>query len=132
VVHAHPQALVLLKRHAPYPRGGIVHAFGGSAAVAAEYHALGFLLSIGGSVTREGFQKLKKAVISLPLEKLAVETDSPDQTPRLPGVAPEELNQPANLIGIAEAIGRLRNESAERILSASAENLRKLLGIAKS
>ncbi len=129
VVSAHGEALEILSRHHPFPRGGLVHSFGGSAEVAKAYLDLGFHLSIGGSVTREGSQKLKKAVVSVPLDRLVLETDAPDQTPELPGVDRGSLNEPRHLIGIAQTVARLREMNPEALLDRSTENLKRLFGI---
>jgi TatD DNase family protein len=126
IVKAHGPALEILKAYGPFPAGGLIHAFGGSAEVAKGYLALGFHLSLGGSVTREGFQNLKKAVGSLPLDRLLLETDAPDQTPDLPGLSREALNEPRFLLGIAEAVARLRGLEKEELLDRSTENLKRL------
>lgn len=129
IVRAHPEALALLRRHGPFPQGGIVHAFTGSADTGRAYLDLGFALSVGGAVTREGFAKLKKGLPQWPGDRLLVETDCPDQVARLPGLAPDAWSEPAHLPAIAEAIGRLRGEDARSVLDRSRDNLRRLLGM---
>lgn len=129
VVHAHAEAIDILKDNGPYEASGIVHSFSSSYEIAKEYLDLGFYISIGGSITREGFQNLKKAINSFPLDRIVVETDSPDQTPRLPGVKVDALNEPNNLIGIAEVLASLRGVSRDEILTRSSAKLRKLFGI---
>jgi TatD DNase family protein len=126
VVRAHPPALEALERLGPFPAGGLVHSFSGSGEIARQYLALGFHLSLGGSVTREGFQTLKKAVGSLPFDRLVLETDAPDQLPQLPGVEPGSLNEPRHLVGIADAVARLRGVSREELLDQSTQNLKRL------
>ncbi len=126
IVRAHGEALEILSRYQPFPEGGLVHSFGASREVAEAYLDLGFHLSLGGSVTREGFQNLKKAVGSLPLDRLVIETDSPDQTPHLPGVAATGLNELRHLLGIAEAVARLRGIERDDLLEQSSKNLKRL------
>ena len=58
---------------------GVVHSFSGSAEQAAQLHRLGFLLGIGGPVTYERAQRLRRLVATMPIEHLLLETDSPDQ-----------------------------------------------------
>ncbi len=129
VVRAHAEALALLRRHGPFRRGGIVHAFSGSAEIGQEYLDLGFALSVGGVVTRPGYTALKKGLPQWPGDRLLVETDCPDQVARLPGLAPDAWSEPAHLPAIAEAIGRLRGEDARSVLDRSRDNLRRLLGM---
>jgi TatD DNase family protein len=124
VVQAHDAALAMLRKAGPFPKGGLVHSFSASVEAAQEYLRLGFLLSISGAVAKRGFQKLKSALSSLPLDKIVVETDSPDQSP-IAGTR----NEPARLILIAEAIGKLRGIDRDEVLDRSTENLRKLFGL---
>lgn len=126
IVSAHGEALEILSRHHPFPSGGLVHSFGGSREVAKAYVDLGFHISLGGSVTRKGFQNLKKAIGSLPLDRLVLETDAPDQTPELPGVDAKGLNEPSHLLGIAEAVAQLRSADRDELLDQSTANLKRL------
>jgi TatD DNase family protein len=125
VVRAHGEALAALRREGPWPRGGLVHSFAGTPELAREYVDLGFLVSVGTAATREGSRHLQNALKWLPPESLVIETDAPDQ---LPSGAPGPLNEPANLIHIAEAVSRWRNEPAEEILRRSTRNIRRVLG----
>jgi TatD DNase family protein len=124
VVRAHTQALDILKEFSPYLAGGLVHSFSGSRETAAQYLEQGFLLSISGGVTKPGFQTLKKALNSLPPERLVLETDAPDQP--VEGVT--GLNEPCRLVEIARAAAAIRGGSAEELLETSARNIRKLFG----
>lgn len=126
IVSAHGEALEILSRYHPFSQGGLIHSFGGSREVMRAYVDLGFHISLGGSVTREGFQNLKKAVGSLPLDRLVLETDAPDQTPDLPGVDRRSLNEPKYLLGIAEAVARLRGTGRNEVLDQSTANLKRL------
>jgi TatD DNase family protein len=128
VVQAHSQALGLLRESGPFPRGGMVHLFSGSLEIAQEYLRLGFLISLGGNITRQGFQKLQRTLHSVPLDKIVVETDSPDQLPQLPGFEASSLNEPAHLIRIADYLAGVRQVDRDELLTQSTNNLRKLFG----
>ena len=106
IVKAHSEALGILKKRGPFPRGGIVHAFSSSAEIAAEYLTLGFLISIGGAVIRKGYRTLKEALSHLPLEGIVVETDSPDR----------DMSEPANLIGISKGLAELLGRDYREVL----------------
>ena len=62
-------------------RGGIMHCFGGTAAMAEKLIPLGFLISFAGNVTFKKADGLREAARVVPLDKLLVETDCPFLTP---------------------------------------------------
>ncbi|MEZ0390756.1 MAG: TatD family hydrolase [Pseudobdellovibrionaceae bacterium] len=106
------------------PRAGMVHSFNGSRTEAESYLKRGFFLSIGGPVVRPDNLKLHQAVQIIPLEKLLVETDSPDQPP--PGWQ-GGWNEPVSLWDVAEKIAELKKLTAEEVLDISSQNLEKML-----
>ncbi len=111
VVSAHGAALEVLRRFAPLT--GLVHAFGGSAEVAAAYLDVGLCISVSGGAARAG-RKLRRALAEIPADRLLVETDAPDQ-PLERGAR----NEPAALLRVAAAVAEVRNESADAILRRS-------------
>lgn len=62
-------------------RGGIMHCFGGTAAMAQDLMKIGFLISFAGNVTFKKADNLRDAARVVPLEKLLIETDCPFLTP---------------------------------------------------
>jgi TatD DNase family protein len=62
-------------------RGGIMHCFGGTAAMAERLMRIGFLISFAGNVTFKKAENLRDAARVVPLDKLLVETDCPFLTP---------------------------------------------------
>lgn len=128
-VRAHEQIITLLKNKGPFSSGGIVHSFSADLKTAKEYLDLNLLISIGGSITRRGYRSVKEALNYIPLEKIVIETDSPDQTPFLPDVLSNELNEPKNLIGIAKVIAGLLHLDPGKILYSSTMNLKQIFGI---
>ena len=128
IVKAHGPALAILRRFGPFPRGGLVHSFSVSGEVARAYLELGFTLSIGGALCRRrGFETLKRAASVLPLDRVVLESDCPDQLPdgfaaKYPG-----LNDPRAVFRVAQALCQLRPEPRPRpedVLAASALRLR--------
>jgi Tat protein secretion system quality control protein TatD with DNase activity len=67
----------VLESIGPGGPGGILHAFGGSAEIAARLRPLGFLRGVAGSVTRPEAVKVRAAVARTPLDSLVLETDAP-------------------------------------------------------
>lgn len=126
VVRAHDEAMRLMKL-VPPKSGGLVHAFTGNPSVAERYLAQNLSLSIGTAVLNPKSDGLRQSVRMIPLDRILVESDAPDQPP--PGW-PEPLNSPLCLPLIIEAIARERGDSTERIIAATRTNAAKIFGIA--
>ena len=62
-------------------RGGIMHCFGGTPAMAESLMKIGFLISFAGNVTFKKAENLRDSARVVPLDKLLVETDCPFLTP---------------------------------------------------
>ena len=124
VVGRHGRLLELLGPRAPLR--GMVHAFTGAPEVAARYLELGLHLGVGGALTRPNAKKLRAAAPTIPLGRLLVETDAPDQAPE----GREGRNEPAWLVDVVEALAALRGESVEKVAEATGENARTLFGLA--
>ena len=109
---------------------GIAHAFNGSAQQASQFLGLGFKLGFGGNVTYERAQQIRRLAVSLPLEALVMETDSPDIPPHwLYATAqqreagrPQGRNEPAELPRIAQVLAQLRGISAAELAHATTRN----------
>ena len=105
---------------------GVIHSFPGSKEQAAQLHELGFLLGIGGPITYERANKLRKVVATVPLEQLLLETDSPDQ----PGVAHRgQRNEPARLVEVLDVVAGLRAMAQEDLAAATTANAGYLFGL---
>jgi TatD DNase family protein len=88
------------------PGGGVLHSFSGSAEQVPPLAALGLHFSFAGPVTYETARKPLAAARAIPLDRLVVETDAPDQTPRPHrGARNEPANLPLVLAAVATAIG---------------------------
>ena len=61
--------------------GGIMHCFGGTAAMAEDLMKIGFLISFAGNVTFKKADNLRDAARVVPLDRLLIETDCPFLTP---------------------------------------------------
>lgn len=86
-------------------RGGIAHAFNGSAQQAAAFIELGFKLGFGGALTLPRASKLQRLAATLPLDALVLETDAPDMPPAWLN---RGRNEPGELPRIAAHIAALR------------------------
>ncbi|GLQ45475.1 hypothetical protein GCM10007862_05260 [Dyella lipolytica] len=105
---------------------GVVHSFSGSEEQAEQLWKIGFHLGIGGPITYERAQRLRRIVANMPIEYLLLESDAPDQ----PGAAHRgERNEPSYLPDVLHCIAQLRNEDPELIAAATTANVRRLFGI---
>lgn len=105
---------------------GVVHSFSGSMQQAQQLWNLGFLIGIGGPVTHERAQRLRHIVATMPLDRLLLETDAPDQ----PGASHRgERNEPSYIQEVLQVVAQLRGESVETIAAATTDNARRLFQI---
>jgi len=105
---------------------GVVHSFSGSVEQARQLWKLGFLLGLGGPVTYERANRLRRLAATMPIEYLLLETDAPDQ----PDAAIRgQRNEPARLSAVVAAIAQLRDEDPEAIARATTANAQRLFGL---
>ena len=109
---------------------GIAHEFNGSEQQAQAFVDLGLKLGFGGAVTYDRALQLRKLAVSLPLQALVMETDSPDIPPhwlyrtaeqRAQG-QPQGRNEPAELPRIAAEVAALRGLDPAALAQASTAN----------
>jgi TatD DNase family protein len=105
---------------------GVVHSFSGSEEQARQLWKSGFLLGLGGPVTYERANRLRRLVATMPLEHLLLETDSPDQPDS--GIRGQR-NEPARLTEVLHAIAGLRGELPESVAATTTANARRLFGL---
>jgi TatD DNase family protein len=98
-LRAHDALLALLAEE-PLPAGGVLHSFSGSADQARAYARFGLHYAFAGPVTYERARKPLEAARAVPKERLLLETDAPDQTPR----PRRGRNEPAHLPLVAAAL----------------------------
>ncbi|HOL64984.1 MAG TPA: TatD family hydrolase [Accumulibacter sp.] len=111
-----------LRRHRV--RGGIAHAFNGSAQQADEFIRLGFKLGFGGALTFAGSTRIRHLAATLPLEAIVLETDAPDMPPAwLNG----GRNTPASLLRINSMLSELRGMHATETAKATTTNVAAVL-----
>jgi TatD DNase family protein len=108
------------------PAGGVLHSFSGRADQVPALAALGLHFSFAGPVTYEGARKPLAAARAVPRERLLVETDAPDQTPR----PHRGRNEPAYLPLVVEALARALGMPVAEVAELSAANARRLFRLA--
>ena len=119
---ANAQVTAILKK-AKLPRAGIIHAFSGSYEEAMEYIKLGFLLGFGGAATWARATRLQSVLKRLPLDSIALETDSPDMSPEwLAG----QRNSPEQLPQICQQLAQVYGISAAAFAAQTTANVQRL------
>lgn len=103
----------------PGARGGIFHCFVGDMDEAQEVIDRGFLVSFSGIITYKSALELQAVAAKIPATSYVIETDSPYLTP---GKDRRQLNEPGNVILVAEMIARLRGESLSEVARQSTFN----------
>jgi TatD DNase family protein len=140
ILHVRRSADRLLKHlrdssKAGHKWSGIAHAFNGSDAQAQAFVQLGFKLGFGGAVTYERALQLRRLAVSLSIDDLVLETDSPDIPPtwlyktiseRRAGQA-QGVNEPTELPRIAQVVAELRACTVEALAAATRANACKAL-----
>ncbi len=104
-LRAHAPLLAALEAEGPLPAGGVLHGFSGSADQVAPYARLGLHFSFAGPITYERARKAPAAVRAVPRDRLLLETDAPDQTPRPHRGRNEPALLPRILLAVAAALG---------------------------
>jgi TatD DNase family protein len=102
---------------------GVIHSYSGSEEQARQLFNLGFSLGIGGPITYDRAQRLRRLVAKMPLEFLLLETDSPDQ----PNADYRgQRNEPARLLDVLKVVAEIRGQPEEDIAQATTANAEKL------
>ncbi len=114
--NAHRDTIASLNK---YPNvKGIIHCFSEGLNEAKEYISLGFYLGIGGIVTFKN-SYLSKVLEHIDLSHIVLETDSPYLSPvPLRG----KVNEPSNLIYIAQKISEIKGISADKVSKITTNN----------
>ncbi len=116
--------LELLKAEGVPAAGGMIHSYSGPPELVGELAALGLDLSFSGAVTRSGNRRGHRAVAAVSSERLLIETDSPDLAP---AGAAGAVNEPANLVRVAEAVAQIRGVPVATLAETIYANALKLL-----
>lgn len=105
---------------------GVVHSFSGSPEQARQLWQLGFLVGLGGPVTYERANRLRRLAATMPLEYLLLETDAPDQPDA--GIRGQR-NEPARLATVCDTIAALRGVDPKEVAEATTKNAERLFGL---
>lgn len=121
---AHLQVLNCLREEGAHR--GVLHCFSGDTAMAAEALALGFYISIPGTVTYPANEALREVVRATSIDRMLVETDCPYLTP-VPHRG--KRNEPAYVRLAAERVAEVKGLTLEDVARITTKNVRDLFGI---
>jgi len=102
---------------------GVVHSYSGSVEQARQLWDQGFLLGLGGPVTYERANRLRRLAATMPVEYLLLETDAPDQPDA--GIRGQR-NEPARLIHVLDTMAGLRGVAPAELAKATSANAERL------
>ncbi|MFQ3250824.1 MAG: TatD DNase family protein [Glaciecola sp.] len=122
---SHNHLIAALKEHR-YEGGGILHAFSGSYQEARTYIDMGFLLGVGGTITYPRAKKTRETISNLPLDRLVIETDSPDMP--INGFQGQR-NEPSQLTHVVDALSKLKNITKHEVVRQTTENYLRLFAL---
>eukprot|EP01138_Halocafeteria_seosinensis_P006954 gb/GECG01007112.1/.p1 GENE.gb/GECG01007112.1/~~gb/GECG01007112.1/.p1 ORF type:complete len:391 (+),score=58.49 gb/GECG01007112.1/:1-1173(+) len=112
-VKAYGKLLEALKKYKP-PKV-LLHSYSGGTEMMQAFDRLEgveVFYSFSGSISNENHKKARESVSVAPIEKLLIESDSPDQLPRNPLFPDSRLNEPASCRVVLDLVARLRSPFA--------------------
>jgi len=118
-LRAHKELIALLKR-VPFPEAGVVmHSYSGGADQVRFYANRGCHFSFAGPVTFEDARRPLDAARAVPMDRLLLETDAPDQAPH-----PHRggRSEPGYLPLICAALARARGVAVEALAEVTTRN----------
>jgi TatD DNase family protein len=105
---------------------GVMHSFTGSSETAARCLELGLHISFAGMVTFKKSEELRAVAVTIPEDRILVETDSPYLAPHpLRG----KRNEPANVVHTARMLAEVRGVSYECFAEQTTANAKRLFRI---
>jgi TatD DNase family protein len=105
---------------------GIMHCYSGSVEMAKRFIKIGYYISLAGPVTFKNARVPKDVAANIDMDKLLIETDCPYLTPH---PFRGKLNEPANVVYIAQEIAKLKNMEIENVARKTTFNAKQIFGI---
>lgn len=124
IIHARRAVEEVLRLLRRYPEvSGVLHSYSGSAEQARQLAARDIYFGFGGPVTWPQSRKLHKLVAKIPLDRILLETDAPDQAGEQHR---RQRNEPAFLPEIAEKIAAIKQFSPDTVAAVTTKNATRL------
>ncbi len=129
IIHTREAArdtLTIMREEGAGLAGGVMHCFTESTEVAQAALDLGFHISFSGIVTFKNARELQATAVTVPLERLLIETDAPYLAPVPHRGKP---NEPSYVAFVATKLAELKGLSPEQIAKATTDNFYKLFNV---
>jgi TatD DNase family protein len=123
---AHDRVMAIVREEDAAAVGGVFHCFSGDLQLAEECIALGFYISIPGTVTYPSNESLRQVVKGTKIEKMLVETDCP-YLPPVPHRG--KRNEPAFVSITAARVAEIKGLSLEDVARITSHNVRTLFNM---
>ena len=117
--NAQDDTISIMKEEGANSSTGVMHCFTESYEMAKKAIDLGFYISFSGIITFKNAETLRETVKKIPIENILIETDSPYLAP-VPNRG--KLNEPANVIYVAEKIAELKGIAVEKVAEITTNN----------
>ncbi|MBT3256684.1 MAG: TatD family hydrolase [Deltaproteobacteria bacterium] len=123
---AHEEVYATLEKMGKGERKGVIHCFSGDRDLAEAFIALGYYISIPGTVTYKKAIQIKEVAATIPLDRMLVETDAPFLAP-VPRRG--KRNEPSLVNHTAREIAKLREIPFETVAEQTTRNAGTLFGL---
>ena len=117
--NAQKDTISIMKEEGASNARGVMHCFTETYDMAKQAIDQGFYISFSGIITFKNADNIRETVKKIPLESILIETDSPYLAP-VPNRG--KLNQPSNVIFVAEKIAEIKNLSVEEVADVTTRN----------
>lgn len=118
--------LNILKKHAPFRNGAVMHCYSGSLEVAQILIKMGLKISFTGTVTYKNAKKVQEVAKNIPIESMFFETDSPYLTPT---PYRGQRNEPKYVAEIYKFVAKLRGVCVDELISIADKTAKEFFGL---
>ena len=115
---------MLQEAHRRGPLRGVMHSFTGDASLAEQCVNLGLYISFAGMVTYKKSQELRDIAVTVPADRLLIETDAPYLSPH--PKRGQRPNEPALIVHTAQCLAEAREIPFDELARATTANARRL------
>jgi len=129
VIHdreAHEEVVEILSSFSGNRSKGVIHCFSGDYDLAESVLAMGYYISISGTVTLKNAAQIQQVAAGIPLDRMLLETDAPFLTP-LPRRG--QRNEPSFVVYTAQKLAELRGISLEEVAQQTSANTCRLFNL---
>lgn len=127
--------LELLQSNPRPARGFLLHSYGGPQEMVESFAKLGAYFSLPGYYAHERKARQRETFRHVPMDRLLIETDAPDQMlpgggsfPLATGDGGSQINHPANIRAVYDLAAELRGVALDVLANAVEENFQRLFG----